>query len=70
MGDVGKALMLFGAVIFVLGAALALTGKLPRIGRRPGDIVIERGPLTFYLPLATCLLLSAVLTPLFWLFRR
>jgi hypothetical protein len=70
MGDIGRALMLLGAAVFVLGAALALAGKLPWFGRLPGDIVVERGPVTFYLPLATCVLLSLVLSLLFWLFRR
>ncbi len=62
--------MLFGAAIFALGALLALSGKLPWLGRLPGDIVIERGDFRFYFPLATCLLLSLLLSALFWFFRR
>jgi len=38
--------------------------------RLPGDIVVERGPVTFYFPLATSILVSVILTMLFWLFRR
>jgi len=70
MGDLGKMLMLFGAVAFVLGALLVLGGRLPWFGRLPGDIVIDRGPVTFYFPIVTCVVLSMVLSLLFWLFRR
>jgi hypothetical protein len=63
-------LMLFGCVLLGLGALLYLAGKLPWFGRLPGDIVVERGPVTFYFPLATCILISLVLSVLFWLFRR
>lgn len=62
--------MLLGALLFILGAALALAGKLPWLGRLPGDIVVERGPLRIYFPVVTCLLLSAALSLLFWFFRR
>lgn len=70
MTGLSRALMLFGAAIFALGALLALSGKLPWLGRLPGDIVIERGDFRFYFPLATCLLLSLLLSALFWFFRR
>jgi hypothetical protein len=70
MGELGRLLMIAGAVVFALGALLALAGRLPWLGRLPGDIVVERGPVTFYFPLATCLILSVVLTLLFWFFRR
>jgi membrane protein implicated in regulation of membrane protease activity len=70
MGDIGKALMLLGAVLVVLGAALTLAGKLPWFGRLPGDIVVERGPVTFYFPIVTCVIVSVVLSLLLWLLRR
>jgi len=70
MGDIGKVLMLLGGALFVLGVVLVLAGKLPWFGRLPGDIVVERGPVTFYFPLATCVLLSVALSFIFWLFRR
>lgn len=62
--------------LVTLGIAILLTGlfwpwlaKLP-LGRLPGDIVVERPNLRFYLPLTTMLLLSALLSALVWLFRR
>ena len=70
MGDLGRLLMIVGAVVFALGAVLALAGRLPWLGRLPGDLLIERGPVTFYFPLATSLIVSVALPLLFWLFRR
>jgi hypothetical protein len=70
LNDVGRALIVVGIALVVLGVALAFAGRLPWLGRLPGDIVIRRGGFTFYLPLGTCLLLSLVLTFLFSLWRR
>lgn len=70
MGDIGKMLMVLGALVFVLGAVLALVGRLPWFGQLPGDIVVERGPVTFYFPIVTCIIVSVLLSLLFSLFRR
>ena len=62
--------------LIVLGLALLVAGLLwpflSRIGlgRLPGDIVIERENMTFYFPLMTCLLLSLVLSLVFWVVNR
>jgi hypothetical protein len=70
----GKMLLGFGAVMVLLGVVLLvagnLSGKVPWLGRLPGDIHIDRGSWSFYFPLATCLVLSLVLTLLFSLFGR
>ena len=70
MSDVGKLLVIFGLLIVAVGVLLMLVGRVPWIGRLPGDILIERGNWTFYFPLATSLLLSLVLTLIFWLVGR
>jgi hypothetical protein len=70
MQQIGKALMVAGAVIVLIGAALFLSGKVPWVGRLPGDILIERKNFTFYFPLATSILISILLTILFWFFGR
>ncbi len=70
MGDFGRMLMVLGALTFVLGLVLTLAGRLPWFGRLPGDIVVERGPVAFYFPIVTCVIVSVVLSLLFWLFRR
>jgi len=70
MNDVGKILVAFGLLIALVGVVLVLVGRVPWIGRLPGDIHIQRGNWTFYFPLATSLLLSVVLTLLFYVMGR
>lgn len=67
MSDIGKLLVVFGLLIAAVGVLLVLAGRIPWVGRLPGDIYIQRGNWTFYFPLATSLLLSVVLTLIFWL---
>jgi H+/Cl- antiporter ClcA len=63
MTDLGKLLIFLGAVLVAAGLALVALGRanVP-LGRLPGDIVYRGKHTTFYFPLATCLLLSAVLS--------
>lgn len=70
MSEIGKLLIVFGLLIAVAGVAIVLAGRLPWIGRLPGDIHVQRGNFTFYFPLATSILVSLVLTLIFWLFGR
>lgn len=70
MQELGKLLVILGLVLTGVGFFLwKLSGKLP-LGRLPGDIAIEKPGFSFYFPLGTCLLLSALLTLVLWLFRR
>ena len=62
--------MLIGISVLALGVLLWLGGKVPGIGKLPGDILIRRGNFTFYFPLATCILLSIILSIILALFRR
>lgn len=64
LSDLGKVLLLVGAVIVVLGALLLVLGRVPFLGRLPGDIYVRRGGTSFYFPIATCLVLSVILTVL------
>jgi len=66
----GKSLIILGVFLVVAGLFLSYGGKLPWLGRLPGDIRIEREGFSFYFPLGTCLLVSALISFLFWLFRR
>jgi len=67
----GRSLIALGIVILALGLNLTLGEKLPiRFGRLPGDIVIRGKNSAFYFPLATCLLVSVVLSFVMWLFSR
>ena len=71
MSDLGKLLVLPGAVAIVAGAALMLLGRtnIP-LGRLPGDIVYRGKNSTFYFPLATSILVSVVLSVVMYLIGR
>ena len=60
-------LMVFGVALLVIGALLTVVGKVPRL---PGDILIRRDTVVVYIPLATSLVLSVVLTLVFSLLAR
>ena len=64
-----RTLIIFGLVLVAAGLLWPVISKLG-LGRLPGDIVIERENVTFYLPLATSLLISVVLSLIFWLLDR
>jgi uncharacterized membrane-anchored protein YitT (DUF2179 family) len=70
MRDLGKILMIIGAVTLVLGAIL-WSGFAPKwLGRLPGDVRIEREHGAFYFPIVTCIIISIVLSLLLSIFRR
>ena len=62
LDDLGRTLVVMGIALAVLGGILLLVGTVPGLGRLPGDISIERGNFRIYAPIATCLLLSLLLT--------
>lgn len=70
MPEIGKMLVIFGAVILLIGLALWSGVGAGWLGRLPGDIRIERGDSAFYFPIVTCIILSIVLSLLLSLFRR
>jgi hypothetical protein len=70
LAPIGRILIGLGIVLVVLGAILVVAPKIPFVGRLPGDIRIERDGLVIYIPLATMLLVSVVLSVLAWLLDR
>jgi membrane protein implicated in regulation of membrane protease activity len=70
VNDIGKTLVILGLLITLAGVLLLFVGRVPWIGRLPGDIHIQRGNWSFYFPIATSIALSLLLTLLFWLFGR
>ena len=63
--------MSFGRILIVVGLLITLAGRLPvKLGRLPGDIYYHGKNYTFYFPLVTCLVLSAVASLVLWLLRR
>ncbi len=70
MPAVGKMLIILGAIIILAGVLLLLANKIPFIGRLPGDILVKRENFTFYFPLTTSIIISVVLSLIFWIFRK
>ena len=68
--EFGKMLIILGIFMVIAGVVLVFIPKIPLIGRLPGDIIIRKGNFTFYFPLATCIILSILLTLIFSIFRR
>jgi Protein of unknown function (DUF2905) len=67
----GRAFIAIGIALVILGLLLTVGEKLPvRLGRLPGDIVIRGKNTTFYFPLMTSLLVSALLSLVMWLIGR
>jgi hypothetical protein len=64
-----KTLITIGVVFIILGLCWPLLQKL-NLGRLPGDFVVKSGNLKVYFPLATCLVISVVLSILFWIFKK
>ena len=78
MNELGRALLALGIVLALAGLVLIFADRLPLrelsarlpLGRLPGDIHVERGNFFFSFPLVTCLVVSIVLSLIFWLLRR
>ena len=70
MEGIGKALLVLGLIIAAAGGAILLFGRVPFLGKLPGDITVRRPGFTLYFPLATSLLLSVIVSLLLWLLRR
>ena len=70
MADFGKILIFLGIVLVVVGALFLLGGKLSWLGNLPGDIRIERNGFSFYFPLTTGILISAIVSLVVYFLRR
>lgn len=70
MGSPGKLLIVLGLVLVALGLLITFFGRIPLLGKLPGDLRIERENFTVFFPLGSCLLISLLLSLLMWLFRR
>lgn len=60
--DLGRLTIIFGIILIVVGSALWFFGKLPFIGKLPGDILVQRPNFTFYAPITTVILISVILS--------
>lgn len=70
MNILGRILVIFGIVLILVGLILTSGIKIPYLGRLPGDICIKKPNFTFYFPLTTCILLSIILSLIFWFLGR
>ena len=70
MPELGKLLVITGAVIVVIGIILWSGIGTGFLGKLPGDVRVERGNSIFYFPIVTCIIISIVLSLIFSLFRR
>jgi hypothetical protein len=70
MPSLGKSLIVVGLIIALIGVILTLAGRIPWLGRLPGDIYVKRENFSFYFPLATSIIISLILSFLLWLFRK
>jgi hypothetical protein len=70
LGNIGRLLLVFGIGIVIIGGLLMLGGRIPWLGRLPGDIRIEREGFSCFIPLATSIVLSLLLTLLLNLILR
>jgi hypothetical protein len=70
INNFAKGLILIGVIILVIGVVLLFAGKIPFLGKLPGDFSFKRGNLSVYFPVVTCVVLSILLTLIFNLFFR
>ena len=68
--ETGKLLIILGAVLIGVGVIVLAAGKIPWLGRLPGDIIIKRENFTFYFPLMTSIILSVILSLIFIFLNR
>jgi hypothetical protein len=67
--DVQRILIGLGALILIIGVGWPILSRVG-LGRLPGDIVLRRDDITFYFPIVTCIIISVVVSVVFWFFNR
>jgi len=71
VNGLGRPLITLGLILVAAGLVISFSPKFPTwLGRLPGDININHPNFSFHFPLMTCLLISAILSLIMWLFRR
>jgi len=70
MNEIGKVLIVIGIIIIIMGLLMIAADKFSFIGKLPGDIVIKKSNFVFYFPLATSILLSIILSFVFYFLSK
>lgn len=68
--NLGRLLIIVGIAIIALGAILFFFNKIPFLGKLPGDIMIQRKNFTFYFPIVTSIVISILLSLIFYFISR
>lgn len=66
----GKVLVTTGIILIVIGLFFTFGGKIPFLGRLPGDIIVNKKNFTFYFPITTSIILSIILSVLLYIFSK
>jgi ribose/xylose/arabinose/galactoside ABC-type transport system permease subunit len=69
-GGTGKILVIIGCLIMILGIIILITGKVPFLGKLPGDFSWKGKNWSVYFPIGTSVLISIILSFIFWLIRK
>ncbi len=70
MQTIGKCLIMFGILLVFIGGILFLFDRMNWEWKLPGDILIKRGNFTFYFPITTCILISVLVSLVFYLLSK
>ncbi|NUO08816.1 MAG: DUF2905 domain-containing protein [Candidatus Brocadia sp.] len=70
MSILGKTFIVLGIILIVIGGLFTMGGKIPFLGKLPGDIAIQKKNVSFYFPITTCIIISIIFSLIMWLLRR
>lgn len=70
MPGIGKAFIIFGVMLVIVGLVFMFGDKIPYVGKLPGDIYIKKERFSFYFPITTSIIISIILTIIFSIFRK
>ncbi len=70
MNEIARFVILTGVILIIIGLGIMFLPKIPFLGRLPGDIIIRKDNFVFYFPLASSIILSIILTIIFYLIGR
>lgn len=70
MSGIGRLLIVMGLILLAVGVIISFAPRIPWLGKLPGDIYIKKNHFSFFFPLTTCILLSALVSFILWLLKR
>jgi heme/copper-type cytochrome/quinol oxidase subunit 2 len=70
LSTVARLFIMMGIILILVGLAFLVAGKIPFLGKLPGDIAVQRKTWSLYIPITTCIIISIILTLIMWLFGR